>query len=78
MADEQTDELVGVQVNQETCIGAGQCEMLEEETFYLDDETVIAGVIGTGTLPRERAQKVVDTCPSRAISIVEADGTESE
>lgn len=74
MADENTPEtvaeMVRMQVNEETCIGAGQCEMLEEDTFYVDDDTVIAGVIGTGMLPRDRAQKVVDTCPSRAISIV--------
>lgn len=64
-------ELVGVQVNEDACIGAGQCEMLEEETFYVDDDTVIAGVIGTGMLPRDRAVKVVETCPSRAITLVE-------
>jgi len=80
MADEsnETAELVGVQVNEETCIGAGQCEMLEEETFYVDDDTVIAGVIGTGMLPRDRAMKVVGTCPSRAISIVEPAAQEDE
>ena len=69
---ENTAELVLMQVNEDTCIGSGQCEMLEEETFYVDDDTVIAGVIGTGMLPADRAKKVVDTCPTKAISIVEA------
>ncbi len=66
-----SDELVTVAVNAEVCIGAGQCEMLEEETFLVNEDTVIASVVGTGALPRDRAERVVDTCPSGAISIVE-------
>lgn len=62
-------ELVQMVVDQEICIGAGQCEMLEEETFYVDDDTVIAGVIGTGLLPAGRAEKVIGACPTQAISI---------
>lgn len=62
-------ELVKMAVNQEVCIGAGQCEVLEEETFYIDDDTVIAGVIGTGLLPADRAEKVIAACPTQAISI---------
>lgn len=70
MSESETN-LVKMVVNQETCIGAGQCEMLEEETFLLDDDTVIAGVIGTGLLSSDRAQVLVDTCPSQAISFVD-------
>lgn len=70
MSDGSSDDLVTVRVNDEVCIGAGQCEMFEEDTFYVDDDTVIATVIGTGTLPRDRAEKVVQMCPSSAISIV--------
>ena len=76
--DEQTQELVRLQVNEDTCIGSGQCEMLEEETFLVDDDTVIAGVIGTGMLPADRAKKVIDTCPTKAISIVAAEGVSEE
>ena len=68
--EDNTEHLVRLQVNENTCIGSGQCEMLEEETFLIDDDTVIAGVIGTGMLPVERAKKVIDTCPAKAISIV--------
>lgn len=64
------DLMVRVQVDTETCIGSGQCEMIEEATFLLDDDTGIASVIGTGLLPSDRAEKVVDMCPGRAISIV--------
>ena len=49
-----------------------------EETFLVDDDTVIAGVIGTGMLPADRAKKVIDTCPTKAISIVEGGGSAAE
>jgi len=65
-----SDELVTVSVNAEVCIGSGQCEMLEEETFYVNEDTVIAEVTGDGRLPRDRAERCVDTCPAQAISIV--------
>ena len=64
-------EMVRVAVDQELCIGGGICEMLEPEVFELDDDIVIASVIGDGLLPRNRAEVVVDRCPSRAISVVE-------
>lgn len=44
--------------------------MLEEDTFFVDDDTVIAGVIGTGMLPADRAKRVIDTCPTKAISAI--------
>lgn len=58
-------------VDQTTCIGAGQCEMLAMETFRIDDETVVAVVIGDGLLPPDAAQVVVDACPVQAISIID-------
>jgi len=66
-------ELVTVTVNAEVCIGSGQCEMLEEETFYVNEDTVIAEITGDGQLPLDRAQRCVDTCPSQAIAIVAED-----
>ncbi len=74
-SDNQTShgsqDLFRVQVDANVCIASGQCEMLEGETFYIDDETVIARVIGDGLLPRERAEAVANACPSNAISIVD-------
>jgi len=63
--------MVKLTVDADACIGGGQCEMLEEATFVLDEETMISAVAGTGELPRERAEIVIDRCPGRAISIVE-------
>lgn len=64
-------ELVRVAVDDERCIGGGQCEMLEPEVFLLDEDDVISSVIGSGALPRPRAEVVVHRCPGAAISIVE-------
>lgn len=70
-----SSEIVEVVVDPEVCIGGGQCEMLEEEIFVLDDDSMISSVVGTGQLPRDRAELVVDRCPGRAISIVESKAT---
>jgi ferredoxin len=61
---------VRLTVDPERCIGAGQCEMLEPDTFFVDDDTAVASAIGTRSLPQDRAAVVIDRCPSGAISIV--------
>ena len=62
-------DLVTVELDDEVCVGVGQCELLEGEVFRLDDDEGISTVIGDGRLPRRRAEIVVDKCPSSAISI---------
>lgn len=62
-------DAVKLTVDKDKCIGSGQCEMLEEQTFVVgEDDDVTAEVIGTGMLPLDRAEKVIDLCPSQAIS----------
>ena len=65
-----SDDLVRVAVDAESCVGGGQCEMLEPDVFLLDDDEAVSSVIGAGTLPRGRAEAVVYRCPGAAISIV--------
>ncbi len=67
-AADAADE-VFVVVDAQTCIGVGQCEMLEPNVFALDEDTDIAVIIGEGSLARSRAVTVIDRCPSGAISI---------
>ncbi len=66
-------DLVKLKVDTEACIAGGQCEMIEPDTFLVDDDTAIASVIGTGSLPVDRAAEVIDRCPAQAISIVNSD-----
>ena len=63
---------VKIAVDQDLCIGAGQCEMLAEDTFFVDDNTVTAQVIGEGLLQIDLAHQCVEACPTRAISIVDS------
>ena len=70
MAEASADETVTVTVDDEVCIGVGQCELLEPDSFRVDDDDGIARVLNGGHLPRGRAEVVVDKCPSGAISIV--------
>jgi len=64
------DRAVQVQVDQDKCIGSGVCEMLEEATFLIDEDTNLAGTIGDALLPPERAEIIIDRCPTSAISVV--------
>ena len=64
-----TADLVRVAVDFQRCIGGGQCEMLEPETFLLDDAEAVSSVIGSGALSRQRAEVVVHRCPGAAVSI---------
>lgn len=73
MSDD-TDDMVKMVLDRESCIGAGQCEMAESEAFLLDDDA-LSTVVGDGRLPRRRARAVADLCPGRAISFVELDGS---
>ncbi len=70
-ADGSSADLVGMVVDSESCIGAGQCEMNDEDVFLIDDDEGIAEVIGTGLLERSRAVAAADRCPGRAISFTE-------
>ena len=65
------DETVELRVDADRCIGVGQCELLEPDVFLLDDDDGISTLVGTQRLPRERAEAVIDRCPSGAISIVD-------
>lgn len=71
MSSSETDTPVQLVVDVDRCIGSGMCEMLEEATFLIDEDTNIAGTIGEATLPDDRAAVVIDRCPAGAISVVE-------
>jgi ferredoxin len=62
-----------VVVDQTVCVGIGQCEMLEPDVFFINDDA-FATVVEGATIERGAAQLVVERCPSGAISIVADDG----
>ena len=58
-----------VRVDTDLCIGAGQCELLEPNTFFLSDDDGLARVHEDSELSQEDAHAVVEQCPSGAIRI---------
>jgi ferredoxin len=53
-------------------MGSGQCVWYAPNTFDQDDET-IAVVTDPAGDPAEKIQTAVDSCPTRALSIVTAE-----
>jgi ferredoxin len=64
MADE-----VRLVVDTEVCVGIGQCEALEPDAFDYDEDAGHASFRGGASLPADRADVVIRSCPSGAISI---------
>lgn len=62
------DDLVLMVVDQDACIGGGQCELLEPQVFVVGEDEPISSVIGDRTLPRGRSEVVIERCPGMAVS----------
>ena len=61
-----------IRVDRTLCMGSAQCSWSAPNTFDQDDET-IAIVIDQQGDPAEAIQTAVDSCPTRALSIVDKD-----
>jgi ferredoxin len=62
------EEPVAIEIDENRCVGIGVCADTEPDAVILDDEAISRPVEGV-RLPRERAQRLCDLCPSGAISI---------
>ena len=58
-----------IRVDRTLCMGSGQCSWYAPNTFDQDDET-IAIVIDPQGDPEDAIKNAVDSCPTRALSIV--------
>ena len=63
-----TDQM-RLRVDAGLCIGVGQCELLEPKIFRVDDDTGTSTIVSAPILPSQRAEALVDQCPSGAIQI---------
>jgi len=59
---------VAIAIDEDRCVGIGVCLDEEPDAVVMDDDAVSRPVEGV-RLPRERAQRLCDLCPSGAISI---------
>jgi len=64
-----------IRVDRTLCMGSAQCSWYAPNTFDQDDET-IAIVIDQQGDPAEAIQTAIDSCPTRALSIVAKDKEE--
>ncbi|MEE9415342.1 MAG: aldehyde dehydrogenase family protein [Acidimicrobiales bacterium] len=69
-------EQLRVVVDEHRCVGVGKCEMLEPDLMEIDDETAIAAMAPDSHLSAGRAAKLVEECPSGAISIDQAESVD--
>jgi ferredoxin len=59
---------VAIAIDENRCVGIGVCLDEEPDAVVMDEDVVSRPVKGV-LLPRERAQRLCDLCPSGAISI---------
>jgi ferredoxin len=62
------EDQVAIEIDENRCVGIGVCVDTEPDAVILDEDAISRPVEGV-RLPRERAQKLCDLCPSGAISI---------
>ena len=58
---------VQIIVDEDTCIGSGECVALDPEAIELDDRGVATMLVAE--LDEQRARKLCDICPVGALSI---------
>jgi ferredoxin len=58
-----------VQVDQDTCVGAGGCEAAAPDIFQVKDGKAIVIVDNIPEDQETKVQEAVDSCPTGAISI---------
>lgn len=55
-------------INQDNCIGCGQCEAYAPKSFICDDSSRIAKVLDPTGDEEKDIQEAIDSCPTEAIS----------
>jgi ferredoxin len=58
-------------INQELCIGCGQCEAICPEVFKLNDGKSVVLELQDYSSFKEKIDQAVDSCPVQAISVEE-------
>jgi ferredoxin len=59
-----------IEVDRGRCMGSGECSYHAPSTFDLDDELKSTVVDAAGD-PPEKVRLAADSCPTRAITVVE-------
>lgn len=69
---EETEEQYTVVVNQDICVGGGQCVFVAPEVFTQRDEDGVVVVLNTHPSEDQLAdvREAIEVCPARVISLV--------
>ena len=60
-----------IKVDLDKCIGSGSCEMLAPDVFEVSDAGLCQVLVTeAGSEPENRVQEAVESCPTRAISVI--------
>ena len=60
-----------IKVDLDKCIGSGSCEMLAPDVFEVSDAGLCQVLVtDAGSDPDDRVHKAVESCPTRAISVI--------
>jgi len=61
-----------IRIDRERCLGSGSCQYQAPKTFDLDDECKAIVVDAEGD-PLQLIRNAVESCPTRAIELAEAE-----
>jgi ferredoxin len=61
-----------IEIDRDTCMGSGVCNVYAPETFGIDDETK-STVIDPAGNPLDQIEAAAAGCPTRAITVVRTD-----
>ena len=60
-----------IRVDLDRCIGSGSCEMLAPDVFEVSDEGLCQVLVAeAGSEPESTVHRAIESCPTRAISVV--------
>lgn len=60
-----------IKVDIDKCIGSGSCEMLAPGVFEVSDEGLCQVLVtDAGSELEDKVHRAVDSCPTRAISVI--------
>lgn len=65
------EKIVGISVDSDRCVGAGQCVLAAPDLFDQDDDGTVTLLAEPDRYTGDEAREAADLCPARAITLDE-------
>jgi ferredoxin len=62
-------------IGRDLCVGSGACELEDPDHFRIADDGIAETVGSQDELDTERLIFIADSCPARAISVIDGQGS---